>query len=78
MILPSKHLLSQDSLIGIGGLIIARVGNHGATVSSVWEQLHDKREVGTYERFILALDALFMLGFIMLEEGLLVKKGPEA
>lgn len=78
MILPSKHLLSQDSLIGVGGLIMNRVGNRGATVSSLWEQVHHKREVGTYERFILALDTLFLLGILALEDGLLVKKESEA
>lgn len=78
MILPTKHLLSQDSLIGIGGLIMARVSNRGTTVSKLWEQLRNKREIGTYERFILALDTLFLLGFLALEEGLLVKKEQEA
>lgn len=77
MILPTKHLLSQDSLIGIGGLIIARIGNSGTTVSRLWEQVHDIREVGTYERFILALDSLFLLGVLDLESGLIVKKEPE-
>ena len=77
MILPSKHLLSQDSLIGVGGLIMARVSNHGSTVSSIWEQLHNKREVGTYERFILALDTLFILDYIVLKEGLIVRREPE-
>lgn len=78
MILPTKHLLSQDSLIGVGGLIMTRVGNRGTTVSRLWEQVHDKREIGTYERFILALDTLFLLGFLGLEDGLLVKKEPKA
>lgn len=78
MILPTKHLLSQDSLIGVGGLIMTRVGNQGTTVSRLWEQVHDKREVGTYERFILSLDTLFLLGFLALEDGLLLKKEPGA
>ena len=78
MILPTKHLLSQDSLIGVGGLIMIRLGNHGTTVSKLWEQVHDKREVGTYERFILALDTLFLLDLLVLEDGLLLKKDPEA
>lgn len=74
MILPSKHLLSQDSLIGVGGLIMTILDNRGTTVSSLWEQVRNKREVGTYERFILALDTLFLLGFLVMEDGLLVKQ----
>lgn len=77
MILPTKHLLSQDSLIGVGGLIMTRVDNRGTTVTRLWEQVHNLREVGTYERFILALDTLFLLGFLVLEDGLLVTKGTE-
>lgn len=74
MILPSKHLLSQDSLVGIGGLIMYNVGNSGTTVSRLWEQVRNRREIGTYERFILALDTLFLLGFLEFEIGLLMKR----
>jgi hypothetical protein len=74
MILPTKHLLSQDSLIGVGGLVMARVSQRGITVSSLWDKVRDKKEIGTYERFILALDTLFLLGYLALEDGLLVKK----
>ena len=77
MILPNKHLLSQDSLIGIGGMIMIRIGDSGTTVSRLWEQVRSIREVGTYERFILSLDTLFMLGLLDFENGLLVKKEPE-
>lgn len=73
MILPTKHLLSQDSLVGVGGLIMARVGK-GTTVSKLWEQLRERREVGSYERFILALDTMYLLGFLELKEGLLVRQ----
>lgn len=78
MILPTKHLLSQDSLIGIGGLIMARIGNSGTTVSSLWEQVRQNREIGTYERFILGLDTLFLLGLLDFKIGLLVRKEPSA
>ena len=74
MILPNKHLLSQDSLIGIGGLIMCRVKNSGTTVTGLWEQVRQKREIGTYERFILALDTLFLLGFLDFQSGILIKK----
>jgi len=71
MILPNKHLLSRDSLIGVGGLLLTKIGPGGTTVSKLWEGVRDRREVGTYDRFILALDTLYLLGYIDLEDGML-------
>jgi hypothetical protein len=75
MILPNKHLLSQDSLIGVGGLLLTKIGPGGTTVSKLWEGVRDRREVGTYDRFILALDTLYLLGYLNLEDGMLTKQG---
>lgn len=74
MILPNKHLLSQDSLIGIGGLLLTKIGPGGTTVSKLWEGGRDRREVGTYDRFILALDTLYLLGYLNWEDGMLTKQ----
>jgi len=74
MILPNKHLLSQDSLIGIGGLLLTKIGSGGTTVSTLWEGVRDRREVGTYDRFILALDTLYLLGYLNMEDGMLTKR----
>lgn len=74
MILPNKHLLSQDSLIGVGGLLLFKIGPTGTTVSRLWECVRDRREVGTYDRFILALDTMFMLGYLSLVDGMLTRK----
>ncbi|MCG7988218.1 MAG: hypothetical protein JAZ20_10840 [Candidatus Thiodiazotropha weberae] len=71
MILPNKHLLSRDSLIGVGGLLLTKIGPEGTTVSNLWEGVRDRLEVGTYDRFILALDTLYLLGYIGLEKGML-------
>lgn len=74
MILPNKHLLSRDSLIGVGGLLLTKIGPDGTTVSKLWEGVRDRREVGTYDRFILALDTLYLLGYIDLEDGMLAMR----
>ena len=74
MILPNKHLLSQDSLIGVGGLLLTKIDPAGITVSKLWEEIRDRREVGTYARFILALHTLFLLGYLNMETGMLTKR----
>lgn len=78
MILPNKHLLSQDSLIGVGGLLLTKIGPDGTTVSKLWEGVRDRREVRTYDRFILAVDTLYLLGYLGLEDGMLVRRGRAA
>lgn len=74
MILPNKHLLSQDSLIGVGGLLLTKIGPGGATVSKLWEGVRDRREVVTYDRFILALDTMYLLGYLKLEDGMITQR----
>lgn len=74
MILPNKHLLSRDSLIGVGGLLLTKIGSSGTTVSRLWEGVRDRREVGTFDRFILALDTLYLLGYLNLDDGMLTKR----
>lgn len=74
MILPNKHLLSQDSLIGVGGLLLTKIGAGGTSVSRLWEGVRDRREIGSYDRFILALDTLYLLGYLDLKAGVLTKR----
>lgn len=78
MILPNKHLLSKDSLIGIGGLLLTKIDPNGITVSRLWDGVRVRREIDTYDRFILALDTLYLLGYLELEDGKLFIGGRKA
>ncbi|MBI5498476.1 MAG: hypothetical protein HY904_25970 [Deltaproteobacteria bacterium] len=75
MILPSKHIPSRSSLLGVGGILLSRV-NRPITATSLWEQVRGLPEVGTYYRFVLALDLLFLIGAIDLNDGLLKRTAP--
>ncbi len=81
MILPSKHLSQDRALLTVGAKILQRL-SQPKTVSAIWEEL-SRHNIGRknasplrYDGFVLALDLLFLMGAIELEEGLLSRKSP--
>lgn len=70
MILPTKHLPPRRSLIGVGGLMLERL-DQPRTITGLWDKARHVPEVGSFERFILALDLLFALGAVEYGDGLL-------
>ena len=70
MILPTKHVRINYSLLGVGALILARLKGP-TTVSALWEELRSLPEISTYERFTLGLDLLYMIEIIEIRDGTL-------
>jgi len=75
MILPTKHISVQFSLLGAGATILQHL-NSPRTVTALWEQVRTEPEVGIYRRFILVLDFLFLLNVLDLRDGLIVRSQP--
>lgn len=79
MILPTKHLNEERSILRIGAEILLLLGNE-VTISRLWSDFQNYRleelEVKpvTYDWFILALDLLFMLGVIEFGEGKITRR----
>lgn len=73
MILPDKYISVDNSLLGVGAIIIKYL-NQPRTVTSLWSDLSKISEVSTFERFVLGLNLLYMIGAIELKEGLLQKR----
>lgn len=73
MILPTKHITVEYSLIGVGGLLLKELGQP-TTVSDLWETVRSQPQVATFERFTLALDLLYMVGAIELRGSELRRK----
>lgn len=67
MILPNKYLREDEALLGLGAKILALL-DCDAPLSELWEQTKAKENVGSYERFVLALDMLYLLGLIIFED----------
>jgi hypothetical protein len=78
MILPTKHITEQRSLIGQGGLVLALLEEREHTVSSLWEDFcntaREEYEV-TFDWFILAVDLLYAIGAIEMDRGVLRSRG---
>lgn len=70
MILPSKHISEDQALIGVGAVVLRHL-ERPQTVTSLWDKVRDDQAVGTYERFVLALDMLHITGVINLTQGMI-------
>ncbi|PKG83842.1 hypothetical protein CXF85_10110 [Colwellia sp. 75C3] len=78
MILPTKHLSPERSIISVSSEILELVDSR-STVSSIWSSLQNKHKASLrfsdvpYDWFILALDFLYMVGAIDERNGLIQK-----
>ncbi len=68
MILPTKYITTENSLLGLGALILTRL-DKPVTVSSLWEEMRNSPQIATYERFTLCLDFLYMVNALEYDEG---------
>jgi hypothetical protein len=70
MILPSKHISEDQALLGVGAVVLRHL-ERPQTVTSLWNKVRDDISVGTFERFVLALDLLHITGVVNLSRGMI-------
>jgi len=82
VILPSKHLSQDRALLTVGARILQYL-SQPITISALWEELPLQNADGRndapplrYDGFVLALDLLFLVGAIELQDGLLTRRTP--
>lgn len=73
MILPTKHISTQQSLLGLGATILKHLPTP-TTITGLWDKIRALPEIGTYKRFILTLDLLFTIKAIDYTDGLLQRR----
>lgn len=73
MILPTKHISTERSLLGIGATLLDRL-DQPRTISGLWERARVVPEVVSFERFVLGLDLLYAIGAIELIDGLVRRR----
>ena len=75
MILPSKHISENQALLGVGAVVL-RYLERPQTVTSLWDKVRDEGAVGTFERFVLALNLLHITGVVVLSQGMIRRPVP--
>lgn len=75
MILPTKHISTPYSLLGVSSTLLDAL-HRPQTVTQLWERARILPQVKTYERFVLALDLLYLVGVLELRDGLLKRVRP--
>ena len=74
MILPDKHTGISYSLLGVGAIILESMRS-SQTVTELWSRTRTRPEIRTFDRFVLGLDLLFILGAVSYRDGMVVKEG---
>ena len=72
MILPTKHLEVDRSLLAVGGTVLESLRSP-RTVTGLWEEMKKTGHGLSFERFALALAFLYAIGSIEFQEDRLKK-----
>ena len=72
MILPTKHVTLDKSLLGAGALVLPLL-TEPKTITGLWDKLKTAPQINSYGRFVLVLDFLFAVGAIEFVEGLVCR-----
>ena len=77
MLMPTKHIKTENALVGVGGDVLAQLDTP-KTVSRLFYDLQNLREQSDlptlqFDWFLLALDFLYTVDAITLDGGLIRK-----
>ena len=70
--MPNKNITAHYSLVYCGAIILAELKKSN-TVASLREKTKGLEILENYDKFILTLDYLFIIGTITLRDGLVVR-----
>lgn len=73
MILPDKYIPLEETLLGLGELLLRKL-DAPLDVVCLWRRVKDCPQVSTYHRFVLTLDFLYALGAIEFRDGKLKRR----
>lgn len=70
MLLPDKYVREGSSILGQAANLL-RLRRPGMTVSDLWYSVRESSIEMSYDRFILSLDLLYILGAVDVSEGVI-------
>jgi len=70
MILPTKHIPVDQTLLALGAVMLPHL-EQPCTVSGLWEKVKSVSAMGNFERFVLTLDMLFIIGIVRFSDEML-------
>lgn len=73
MILPTKHIRPQNSLLWCGSLVLKKLDSP-KTVNTLWNEAKKEKYLRSFQKFVLTLDFLYMSGLIEMDDNFLMKK----
>lgn len=71
-LVPSKHIPISETLLGVGETLV-RCLKRPCTPEQLWRRVRNQENVGTFDRFVEALDFLYATKAVDYENGTLVK-----
>lgn len=75
MILPTKHLPLERTLLAAGAEILELL-EQPLTVSGLWDRVRQTVAFPSFDHLVLSLDVLFALGLVELVDGRLQRGRP--
>lgn len=75
MILPTKHLPLERTLLAAGAQILV-VLERPRTVSGLWDHVRQDVAFPSFDHLVLTLDVLFALGMVDFADGRLERRRP--
>lgn len=70
--MPSKYLQEDEALIGVSAALLSLIEGNG-NLSEIWESAKKIKAIGSFERFILALNFLYLLDLVDLQGNKIVR-----
>lgn len=67
MLMPGKHLREEHSLLYLGGVVLSAV-NGVRSLSVLWDLVRPQVPQFSFDNFVLALDFLFSIGVVELND----------
>jgi hypothetical protein len=72
MIMPTKYQTENETILGVSAVILQKISKRVA-LSSLWDKVKDNKYVGTFERFVLGLVLLKILGLIDIKDNEIIR-----